>query len=299
MGNLKIKLIRPFLKVVFSGWHRGSVDQQRARQERMSRFNIPNPGISFQPFEIASLAAAWIQPDSPSGTILYLHGGAYTLGSIATHSNLAKMLAKTTSRRVLLIDYRLAPEHPFPAGLEDALSAYQWLLEQGNLPEEIIIAGDSAGGGLALATLLSLRDDRIPLPSRAVLFSPWTDLTLSGESITEKAAADFILNAPHLADMARLYAGDHTLNHPLISPLFANLTGLPPLLIQVGTDEILLEDSHRLAQLAEKAGVEVQLEIYEEMFHVFHMFPFFTETQQAFESISDLINRPTSLARIE
>ena len=291
MTNFQTRIIKRFVALSLRNWHHGSVEQQRTRQERMSRFEIPNPGITFQPIQIGSLAAAWVQPDSPSGAILYLHGGAYTLGSINTHRNLAGMLAKATGRRVLLIDYRLAPEHPFPASLEDSLSAFNWLLDQEFSPEEIIIAGDSAGGGLALAALVSLRDEGIPLPSRAILFSPWTDLTLSGESITSQASADFILNAPHLADMARLYAGDQALNLPLISPLYADLSGLPPLLIQVGTDEILLDDSRRLARLAEEVGVEVQLEIYEEMFHVFHMFPFFKQTGQAFKSISNFTKK--------
>ena len=230
--------------------------------------------------------AEWVRPENPAGTILYLHGGAYALGSIKTHRIMAASLADTTSMQVLLIEYGLAPEAPFPTGLEDVVSTYLWLLESGIAPSELLIAGDSAGGGLALAALLRLRDKSHPLPAGAVLLSPWTDLALSGESAQSKTHLDFILKREHLAGIAGLYAGDTDLRDPLLSPIFADLTGLPPLLIQVGTDEILLDDSVRLANLAEEAGVQVQLEIYEEMFHVFHMFPFFAETRNAFQSIS-------------
>ncbi|MEJ2488053.1 MAG: alpha/beta hydrolase fold domain-containing protein [Anaerolineales bacterium] len=171
--------------------------------------------------------------------------------------------------------------------LHDALTTYRWLLDNSTPPGEIIIAGDSSGGGLALAALLSLRDAGDPLPAGGILISPWADLTLSSGSVVSKAKQDFILDIPHLKNMAALYAGEHDLTNPLISPVFADLSGLPPLLIQVGSDETLLDDAARIAANAEKAGVDVRLEFYQDMIHVFHMFPFFSETGQAFESIKD------------
>ena len=188
--------------------------------------------------------------------------------------------------QAVLIDYGIAPENPFPTGLNDVITAFRWLLDNGIPPEEIIIAGDSAGGGLALAALISLRDAGEPLPAGGILLSPWADLTLSGESVQTRASQDFILNAPHLKNMAALYAGEHDLTDPLISPVFANLSGLPPLLIQAGTEEILLDDAARIAVNAEASGVDVQLETYDGMIHVFQLFPFFSETQQAFGSIT-------------
>lgn len=287
MSNLRTRLVKKAIAPVFANWHKGTVEHQRANHAKFSRYMVLPQGITCQPVQIGSINAEWAEWTSPetTGTILYLHGGAYVVGSITTHRMLAADLAKYSNARVLLIDYRLAPEDPFPAGLEDAITAYQWLLESGTPAEEILIAGDSAGGGLALAALLKLRDEGLPLPAGGILLSPWTDLTMSGDSIKSKTQKDFILDADHLSRMAKLYAGEADLRHPHISPLFADLRGLPPLLIQVGTDEILLDDSVRLAESAEKAGVDVQLEVYEEMFHVFHMFPLFREHKSAFREI--------------
>jgi len=287
MPGLLTSLLKKLIAPVFRNWHRGTVAEQRARQEKMTRFDVLPPGITGEQFQIEALAAEWVRPNDPAGTILYLHGGAYALGSINTHRMLAASLAKNTGRQVLLIGYRLAPEAPFPAGLEDAVNAYLWLLEGGILPKEIIFAGDSAGGGLALAALISLREDGHPLPAGGVLLCPWTDLTLSGASMLEKAEQDFILDSTHLAKFAGLYASEHKLSHPLISPLFADLGGLPPLLIQTGTDEVLLDDARRTAAAAEAAGVDVRLEVYDGMIHVFQMFPFFPETRQALASIAN------------
>jgi acetyl esterase/lipase len=282
-------LLKKLIAPVFRNWHRGTIAEQRARQERMTRFEALPQGISSEPLKISALGAEWVRPRDPAGTILYLHGGAYALGSIHTHRMLAASLAKNTGAQVLLIGYRRAPEAPFPAGLEDAVNATLWLLEEGIPPREIMIVGDSAGGGLALAALLSLRDDGHPLPAGGVLLCPWTDLTLSGASMRKKAKQDFILDEAHLAKFARLYAGEHDLSHPLISPLYADLQGLPPLLIQVGTDEILLDDARRTATAAEAAGVDVRLEVYDGMIHVFHMFPFFPETRLALSSIASFV----------
>ena len=290
MPSLLTTLLKKLIAPVFRNWHRGTVAEQRARQEKMARFDVLPPGIACEPFQIGALPAEWVRPEDPAGTILYLHGGAYALGSINTHRMLAASLAKHTGMQVLLIGYRLAPEAPFSAGLEDAVNAFLWLLESGVPPKEILFAGDSAGGGLALAALLTLRSGGHPLPAGAVLLCPWTDLTLSGASMHDKAKQDFILDQAHLAKFAGLYAGGHLLTHPLISPLFADLGGLPPLLIQTGTDEVLLDDARRTAAAAESAGVDARLEVYAGMIHVFQMFPFFPETREALTSIGAFAN---------
>ena len=236
--------------------------------------------------------AEWIAaPGAELGAILYLHGGAYTLGSINTHREMVARLSRSTGMRALIINYRLAPEHPYPAALEDATTAYRWLLAQGNDPARILIAGDSAGGGLTLAALIALRDAGEPLPAGAVCLSPWTDLTCSGDSIQTKAQDDLILTLENLSRSARSYAGEHDLRSPLISPLFADLSGLPPLLIQVGTDEILLDDARRIVEKAQTAGVDVTLEIWEEMFHVFQMVSIMPGTKKALGQIGDFVAR--------
>ena len=200
-------------------------------------------------------------------------------------------LVLATKTRCLAINYRLAPEHPFPAALEDAATAYHWLLAQGFDPSQIIIAGDSAGGGLTLGTLLALRDDGEQLPAGGICISPWTDLALTGASAQNKATVDPILDSASLQMYARYYAGENELTNPLISPLYANPKGLPPLLIQVGTDEILLDDSTRFTEKARHAEVDVILEIWNEMFHVFQLIPFLPETKKMVGSIAEFVSQ--------
>jgi acetyl esterase/lipase len=230
--------------------------------------------------------------------MLYLHGGAFALGSINVQRELIARLVRSTKMRGLAIKYRLAPEHPFPAALEDATAAYRWLLSQGFESSQIMVAGDSAGGGLALGTMLSLRDSGEPLPAGAVCISPWTDLALTGDSALSKADLDPILDPASLQVYARYYAGDNELTTPLISPLFANLAGLPPLLIQVGTDEILLDDATRLAEKARQAGVNVTLEVWDEMFHVFQLIPFLPEAKKAIGSIAEFVSKNLGSVRV-
>ncbi|MGH8461128.1 MAG: alpha/beta hydrolase [Stenotrophobium sp.] len=203
--------------------------------------------------------------------ILYLHGGAYVLGSPKTHRALTAHLAKAARASVYALDYRLAPEHPHPAALEDALSAYRWLLDQGHDPRKISIAGDSAGGGLALATALAIRDAGLPAPAALVLLSPWTDMTMSGESFTRNAALDPMLHRTWAVTSTRQYCGTLPHDHPACSPLFADLHGLPRMLIQVGSDEILLSDSDRFAEKARTAGVDVKLRRFDGLWHVFQL----------------------------
>jgi acetyl esterase/lipase len=221
--------------------------------------------------------------------MLYLHGGGYAVGSLDSHRGVAARLSQACQMEVLLLDYRLAPEHPFPAALDDAVAAYCWLLQNGLLPQRLVIAGDSAGGGLTLATLLSLREWGSPLPAAAVCISPLTDIEGTGESFVSKATADPWLT-PESISILRHYVGTNNPRLPLLSPIYADLCGLPPLLIHVGSDEILLSDSTRLAEQAGATGVEVKLKVWPEMWHVFHCFaPYLPEARQAIEEVGAFV----------
>ncbi|MFE1953691.1 alpha/beta hydrolase [Streptomyces sp. NPDC059524] len=203
------------------------------------------------------------------GRLLYLHGGGYVIGSPDTHTGLVGELAARTGLRATSVDYRLAPEHPFPAAVDDGLAAYRDLLATGTDPRELVVAGDSAGGGLSIATLLAAREAGLPQPAAVVVFSPWVDLTLSGASMRTKQDADPIFTEADVRAYADLYIGDGDRSHPLASPVFADLSGLPPLLVQVGANEVLLDDSVRLAARAGAADVEATLEIGAGLPHVY------------------------------
>lgn len=221
---------------------------------------------------------------------LYLHGGGYVIGSPATHRELAKRLSKATGGSVLTIDYRLAPEDPFPAPVEDAVSAYRWLLDQGHEPGRLSIAGDSAGGGLTAATLVSLRDQELPLPSCGVCLSPWVDMEGIGESMKSRAGVDPMVQKEGLVAMAGVYLGGAAPRSPLAAPMYADLSELPPLLIQVGTRETLYDDATRLAYEAARAEVTVTFEPWDEMIHVWQLFaPLIDEGQQSIERIGEFI----------
>lgn len=202
--------------------------------------------------------------------ILYLHGGGYTLGSPGTHKALTTHLALAARCEVAVPDYRLAPEHPYPAGLEDAVSAYRALLQR-YPATHLALAGDSAGGGLALCTAIALRDAGLPLPAGLILISPWTDLSLSGSTIDTLDAVDPLIGRSWPTRAAQAYRGTRELRDPLVSPLYADLAGLPPMLVQVGSDEVLLDDSRRLAERAQAAGVALQLEVETGYWHVFQV----------------------------
>ncbi len=209
----------------------------------------------------------------PSRVLLYFHGGAYALGSAAAAAGLASELARRAAVRAVSVDYRLAPEHPFPAAVEDALAAYRALIE--TVPaDRVVVAGESAGGGLVVATLLAARDAGLPLPRAAALLSPWADLTFSGASLVGNAGADPVLTSAALRRRARDYLGSTTAQHPLASPARADLTRLPPLLIEVGSHEILLDDACLLAASAARAHVPVTLTVTP---HVPHVFPAFAD----------------------
>lgn len=224
--------------------------------------------------KIHGLTAEWLTPKGApeDKLLLYLHGGAYVMGNCATHRQLVSYLAKYSGIKALLPEYRLAPEHPFPAAIDDAVGLYRSLLADGYTAGNIVIAGDSAGGGLTMATLLSLRDARDPLPAAACLLSPWLDLTATGESMTTRAKKDPWFQPEDMPIVAAYYCREDQLRNPLVSPVFADLSGLPPLYIQVGEDEILLSDSTRAADKVKAAGGEVEIEIWPGMWHVFQAF---------------------------
>jgi len=260
--------------------------ERRRRVERSARRLQPARDVVSEPVSAGGVKAEWLSSPGVDRdrVLLHLHGGGYYTGSIATHRDLISRLGRAAGMRSLAVDYRLAPEHPFPAALDDATTAYRWLLSEGFDPARIVLAGDSSGGGLALATLVKLRDDGVPLPARAVLLSPWTDLALTGDSVTRNASRDPINRARYLEISPPLYAGSEDVKNPLISPLYADPAGLPPLLIQVGSDETLLDDSTRFAERARAAGVDVTLEIWPGMFHVFQMSArFLPEARRAIE----------------
>lgn len=224
------------------------------------------------PVDAGGVPAEWVSwegEDDSDRVILYLHGGGYVICSPTTHRPLALRFARSCRGRALLIDYRLAPEEPHPAALEDAVAAYRWLLGSGIKPSRIVIIGDSAGGGLTLATLQYLRDKRIPLPSCAVCLSPWTDLDCCGGSLDDPAIGEPMLPRTFVRRYAGLYAGFIDRRDPYVSPLYGNFAKLPPILVHVGTDEVLLDDSRRLKRKADAEGADIELEIWPEMFHVF------------------------------
>jgi monoterpene epsilon-lactone hydrolase len=271
-----------------------TVQEMRAGFEQMAATMPVAPDVKCEKVDANGVKAEFVTAPGadPGRAVLYLHGGGYVIGSINTHRALAANLSRAAKARVLLIDYRLAPEHPHPAAVEDSVAAYRWMLAQGLKPNRIAVAGDSAGGGLTVAALVAIRDAKLPLPAAAVPISPWVDLEGIGESMTSKAQADPIVQKAGLLEMAKAYLGGKDPRTPLAAPLYANLSGLPPLLIQVGTAETLLDDAGRLAERARKAGVNVTYEPWENMIHVWHMFaPMLEEGQQAMDRAGEFIRK--------
>jgi epsilon-lactone hydrolase len=245
------------------------------------------------PVDAGGVPAEWVVPPAAGAqrVILYLHGGAYNSGSIDSHRSLAVNIAQAAKARALLLDYRLAPEFRFPAPVEDAVQAYGWLLSGGVAPDQVIVAGDSAGGGLVVALLLHLREIGQPLPQAGVCLSPWTDLVCQGDSWTTNLRKDLMLSPGPLRESAQLYLAGADPHNPLASPLYADLTGLPPLLIQVGSDELILSDSTGLAERASAAGVAVTLQVWNGMQHEWHFTAgLIPEGQQAIEAIGTFID---------
>lgn len=248
------------------------IPAQRALLRLSSSLMRPPRGSEIAPISMSGVPTERVRcGHSDDGAILYLHGGAYVAGGPDTHRSITGRLARLARAEVFALDYRLAPEHPFPAALDDAVGAYRWLLSEGYTPGQIAIAGDSAGGGLTMATALRLRDEGLPLPAALITFSPWVDLTFSEEPDPELVRKDIMIRPSWGRQAAALYRGRTAADHPLVSPLYAELAGLPPTLIQVGTREILLPDSEKLAARLRAAGTQVELQMYPEMWHVFQI----------------------------
>jgi monoterpene epsilon-lactone hydrolase len=301
MASEQLKKVLEIIKsqqVGGAGGGKPTIEQMRAGMERVAERVASD--INCQPIDAGGVKAEWIIPPNaaPDRVILYFHGGGYVMGSINTHRAMVARIARASQARALALDYRLAPEHPFPAAVEDATAGYRWLLAQGYQPNKIAIAGDSAGGGLVLATLIALRDSTIPLPACAIPISPWTDMEGTGASMKTNAGKDPMVAASGnggLFSMAKAYVGNADPKNPLASPLHANYQGLPPLLIQVGATETLLDDSTRVAEKARAAGVQVDLEVWDDMIHVWHVFAkLLPEGQQAIDRIGQYVLQHTA-----
>jgi epsilon-lactone hydrolase len=304
MTSLRSRILHSTLQRVVSSLDtRLTIQEQRTRFDELALWGIRLPrGVKATIVQANGVPAEWVEPVAvnPNTAILYLHGGGYCLCSIDTHRGLAGRLALACRSRVLIIAYRLAPENPYPAALEDAFIAYHWMLRQGYSPRRVAFGGDSAGGGLTLATSLKLREGGEPLPAALFMLSPWTDLTFSGDSIQTRKNVDPIFGPTgDTLQFAPAYLGTSDPNNPYISPLFADLGGLPPTLIQVGNDEILLDDSTRLEKRLNDAGVDARLEVWDGMWHVFQSFaPFAPESQLAIDKIGSFFREQIPLGEI-
>lgn len=276
MSSIRAKIIRSVSSVFVRRIDvaNANFDKVRGIWPWLTKLMITAFRVRVEPDEINGLYAEWLTPkDHMEGKLLlYLHGGGYVIGGCDMHRQMVSHIARAGRIRTLLPEYRLAPEHKFPAAIEDAVAIYRSLLEMGIKAEDIIIAGDSAGGGLTVATMLALRDAGDPLPAAAVLLSPFLDVTGSGESIKTRAAQDPWFHPEYLSYIADYYCEPHQRRFPLVSPVFADIEGLSPMFIQVGDDEILLSDSERIADQCIAAGIEVELEVWPEMWHVFQVF---------------------------
>lgn len=296
LGMRNRHLLKFRLKREVWDWNTSILDFRKKCEETNDRLARMPAGIDITPVSIdalpSGLSAEWIRP-SPAGNesvIFYIHGGGYVSGSCKDHRAMVAKIVKASQIGALLFDYRLAPEYPFPAALDDTLIAYRWLLDQGTPPSQIVVVGESAGGGLTLATLLALRDRDMPLPAAAVAMSPMTDLKLTGESHRTKAKV--CLSPPGMSTVcAKYYAGENDPGLPYISPLYGELYGLPPILIYVGSYETLLDDSTRFAAKAKAAGVDVTLRVGEGMIHCYPLLaPLFPEATEALNEICRFIN---------
>jgi len=272
-----------------------TLEESRAGMEAMTAAFVVPDDVRVEQVDAGGVPAAWVAaPGSRDDVVvLYLHGGGYMLGSVTTHTELAARVSRSSAARVLPIDYRLAPENPFPAAVEDAVASYRWLLGQGFARERIVVAGDSAGGGLTLAMLVALEQAGDPLPAAAVCLSPLADLEGTGDSY--ETADDPLLDREGIGGMVAAYLQGQDARQPTASPIHADYTGFPPLLIQVGTREVLLDDAVRVAERARAAGVDVTLEKGEGLIHVWHLFgPDVPESVEAIERVGAFVRKHTS-----
>jgi monoterpene epsilon-lactone hydrolase len=275
---------------------------RRARINALGgEYTIP-ADVGIEAVSANGVAAEWTTTPSadPSRVVMFLHGGGYVSGSLNSHRHMVAQLGREAHARTLALDYRLAPEHPFPAALEDTLAAYRFLLVQGIAPQRIALCGESAGGGLAVAAMISLRDAGEPLPACAWLSSPWTDLAQSGETMTTKEEIDPLIHKRYLDELAAAYMHGVDVRNPLVSPICADLHGLPPLLIYVGSAETLLDDSVRIAAIAGAAGVRVTLDIWPDMIHAFSLFfPQVAVARQALAQVGGFVRAMTGGSSVD
>jgi acetyl esterase/lipase len=294
--GLQSRLWRQITRLVFRYMANPALPAE-VRRRRMDRLlgtvRLPR-GTRVAPVAAGGVPAEWIVPPGveTDAVLLYLHGGGYAAGSFVTHRLVAEQVAQAAGVRALLPAYRLAPEHRFPAAVDDAMAVYRWLCrEYGAEPARVAVAGDSAGGGLAVALAVSARDAGLPLPAALVCVSPWTDLAGTGESMRTKAGIDPCFTPEGLRLQAREYLGDADPSHPLASPLYADLSGLPALFVQVGEDELLLDDARRLVQRARAAGVDATLEVWPGLWHIFSSQGTFPESRQAMQRLGHFLRR--------
>jgi acetyl esterase/lipase len=269
----------------------GTLERQRKGQEVLGRLVAPMRGMDYEEFQLKGIKCAWVRPQrgyARQYAILYCHGGGYTSGNLGYSRNLASKLAYVSGYPVLSFEYRLAPEYTYPAQLQDALKVWDYLMYLGYGARDVVVAGDSAGGNLALALSLRLKSQGRRLPRALVLFSPWTDLTASDPCYEEMADKDPMLTLDYIHSVTKLYAGNHNLRAPLLSPLFGDFSGFPPVLIQVGENEILRSDSIRLRDRLVEAQIPCRLEVWDHMWHVFQMFPM-KEASQAMEHVGSFL----------
>jgi acetyl esterase/lipase len=282
------------IRRVYRAWNRNtSVEQMRSDWD--TAFETSSVPASCERVTAGGIDGEWTAAGGAphDKAILYFHGGGFRLGSVSSHRDLIARIAGASGCRVLAINYRLAPEHRFPAPIDDVVAAYRWMLDQGLTSGNIAFAGDSAGGNLVLAALLVLRERGLPLPVAAVLMSPWTDLAATGASYVSRADADPIHARPMILALAKSYLGDGgDPRHPLASPLYADLKELPPLLIQVGDRETVLDDSTMFTEKARAAGVDVELQVWDGMIHVFQMFGAeLAEARQAVDALAGFLRQ--------
>jgi acetyl esterase/lipase len=270
----------------------------RTLVNQLGRLVAPPAGIELQEGEVDGIPYDFWTPENlePGRIMLYSHGGGYTMFSRRTHRSLVARLAQEAAAQAIVYDYRLAPEHPFPAAIEDALMVYKYVLRAGYDPKKIIFAGDSAGGGITFALMLAARHEGLPLPGLAIGLSPWVDMTLSGTSMRENADTDVMLTPTVVEHFREKYLGLGDPKHPYVSPLFADLKGLPPVMLQAAGDEILRDDSVSFAAALRAAGVKVELDVWPGLFHVFELaWRWLPESEEAIVKIGDFVRRHFSL----
>ena len=297
MSQQQLDAVIKDVEACFGAWNaETTLDKMRADWDALSSSHPSKLGAKEEKVDAGGVKAVWF--DAPGAAqdrvILYFHGGGYVFGGPVSHGGLAAQLSKSAKSRVLFVDYRLAPEHPFPAAADDGFAAYKWLLAQGYKPGRIAISGDSAGGGLCLSTLLAIKQNKLPLPACAAPLSPWVDMEALGDSMTSKDAEDPIVKKAMLLNLVSMVVSPDKLRDPKISALYGDFSGLPPLLIHVGSRETLLDDSRRIADRAKKAGVKVTLKEWQGQIHVFQVFSTrLDEAVQALDEIGAFVQQHT------